>query len=78
MKTMFQGGPSSIKYSPDIVGGVATIELLRAGLPNNDGVDAFEVGWVGEEAEVDVATVRIGPIHTRSHMVLKVKRFAKN
>ena len=60
--------------SPDIIGGITTVELLRAGLSNNDGIDAFEVGWVGKEAEVNVATVGVGPIHTRSQMVLKVER----
>ena len=60
--------------SPDIIGGITTVELLRAGLSNNDGIDAFEMGWVGKEAEVDVATVGVGPIHTRSQMVLKVER----
>ena len=59
--------------SPDIIGGITTVELLRAGLSNNDGIDAFEVGWVGKEAEVDMATVGVGPIHTRSQMILKVE-----
>lgn len=53
---------------------VAAVELLRAGLPADDGVDALEMGRVGHEAEMDLATVRIGPVHARSHVVLKSKR----
>ena len=29
---------------------VSAVELLGAGLSEDDGVDAFQVGWVGYEA----------------------------
>mmetsp|Transcript_8615 Transcript_8615/g.15635 ORF Transcript_8615/g.15635 Transcript_8615/m.15635 type:complete len:437 (-) Transcript_8615:662-1972(-) len=56
----------------DILFGVTTVELLCAGLTKHDRVDAFKMGRVGHEAEVDLSAIRVGTVHARSKMVLHI------
>jgi hypothetical protein len=50
---------------------ITTVELLRAGLAKNYGIDTLKMGWVGNETKVNLPPIGIGPIYTRAEMVLK-------
>ena len=51
---------------------VPAVVLLGAGLACDDGVDALQVGRVGDQAEMDLAAVGVGPVHAGSEVVLDV------
>mmetsp|Transcript_20431 Transcript_20431/g.40847 ORF Transcript_20431/g.40847 Transcript_20431/m.40847 type:complete len:841 (-) Transcript_20431:60-2582(-) len=51
---------------------VPAVELFGARLPHHHGIDALEVGGIGEQTEVDPPSVRIGAVHGGAQVVLDV------
>mmetsp|Transcript_16692 Transcript_16692/g.47917 ORF Transcript_16692/g.47917 Transcript_16692/m.47917 type:complete len:764 (+) Transcript_16692:1121-3412(+) len=51
---------------------IAAVVLLGAGLAGHDGVDALQMGGVGNQTEVDLPPIRVGAVHAGSQMVLHV------
>jgi hypothetical protein len=49
-----------------VLWGVPAVELLGSGLSDDEGVHALQVTGVGDETQVDPATVRVGPVHGSS------------
>jgi hypothetical protein len=61
---------------PHVLGGVAAVVLLGPGLAHHERVDALQVGRVGHQAQMDLASVGIRAVHRRSQMVLDVPAHA--
>mmetsp|Transcript_6060 Transcript_6060/g.13931 ORF Transcript_6060/g.13931 Transcript_6060/m.13931 type:complete len:436 (+) Transcript_6060:1097-2404(+) len=61
---------------PHVLRAVSAVDLLRPGLPEDHGVDALEMRGVGDEAEMDLASVGIGALHAGPEVVLDVARAA--
>ena len=51
---------------------ITAVVLLGTGLAGNDGVDALQVGGVGDQTEMDLPSVGVGTVHAGTQVVLDV------
>ena len=51
---------------------ITAVVLLGTGLAGDDGVDALQVGGVGDQTEMDLPSVGVGTVHAGTQVVLDV------
>mmetsp|Transcript_13546 Transcript_13546/g.32144 ORF Transcript_13546/g.32144 Transcript_13546/m.32144 type:complete len:542 (-) Transcript_13546:1424-3049(-) len=51
---------------------IAAVVLLGSGLSGHDGVDALQVGGVGNQTEMDLPSIRVRAVHAGSQVILDV------